>query len=55
MSNWTENGLEIPILRVDREGEKRQVQRLQDVRRNRDSREVAEKLRVLEKAAPRVR
>ena len=48
---WTENGLEIPILRVDREGEKRQVQRLQDVRRNRDSREVAEKLRVLEKAA----
>jgi methylmalonyl-CoA mutase N-terminal domain/subunit len=42
---------EMPLLRVDREGEHRQVQKLNDLRRRRDNREVAEKLRNLEQAA----
>ena len=37
--------------RVDREGERRQVDRLNEIRRTRDNRDVAEKLRALEQAA----
>ncbi|MEK7806238.1 MAG: methylmalonyl-CoA mutase family protein, partial [Chloroflexota bacterium] len=47
----TGDSLEIPLLRVDREGEQLQVQRLNEVRRRRDNREVASKLRQLEQAA----
>jgi methylmalonyl-CoA mutase N-terminal domain/subunit len=47
----TDDSLEIPLLRVDREGEQLQVQRLNEVRRRRDNREVASKLRQLEQAA----
>ena len=47
----TSETLEMPLLRVDREGERRQVQKLQGLRRQRDNREVAEKLRSLEQAA----
>jgi len=43
--------LGIPLLRVDREGEARQIERLNGVRRRRDNRAVAEKLRNLERAA----
>ena len=43
--------IDIPLLRVDREGESRQIESLNDVRRRRDSREVTEKLRQLETAA----
>ncbi len=42
---------EIPLLRVDMEGERRQIQRLNEVRRTRDDRAVAAKLRALEQAA----
>ena len=42
---------EIPLLRVDQEGAKRHIQRLNDVRRRRDGRNVAEKLKALELAA----
>ena len=43
--------IDIPLLRVDREGEKRQIEGLQEIRRRRDGREAAEKLRALEAAA----
>ena len=43
--------LTIPLLRVDREGEARQIENLNRVRRTRDSREVATRLRELERAA----
>jgi methylmalonyl-CoA mutase N-terminal domain/subunit len=47
----TDNGSEIPLLRVDREGEKKQVDGLNKVRRTRDNREVAQRLKALEQAA----
>ena len=47
----TEDGTEIPLLRVDREGEKKQIESLNEVRRTRDSREVAQRLKSLEQAA----
>ena len=47
----TDDQLEIPLLRVDREGERRQIERLNRVRRSRDNRLVKEKLRALEQAA----
>ncbi len=47
----TDDALEIPLQRVDREGERRQVDRLNEIRRTRDNRDVAEKLRALEQAA----
>ncbi len=43
--------VDIPLLRVDREGERLQVEGINEVRRTRDNREVAEKLRALEAAA----
>ena len=42
---------DIPLLRVDREGERRQIESINEVRRRRDNREVTEKLRALETAA----
>ena len=42
---------DIPLLRVDREGERLQIEGINEVRRIRDSREVAEKLRALESSA----
>ncbi|HIF43446.1 MAG TPA: methylmalonyl-CoA mutase [Dehalococcoidia bacterium] len=47
----TEDGTEIPLLRVDREGEKKQIDSLNEVRRTRDNREVAQRLKSLEQAA----
>jgi methylmalonyl-CoA mutase N-terminal domain/subunit len=47
----TDDALEIPLLRVDVEGEQRHIQQLNEVRRRRDNRAVAEKLRALEQAA----
>ncbi len=47
----TDEALGIPLLRVDRAGEQRHIERLNQVRRRRDNREVAEKLRALEQAA----
>ncbi|PKB82465.1 MAG: methylmalonyl-CoA mutase [SAR202 cluster bacterium Io17-Chloro-G9] len=47
----SEEALDIPLLRVDREGEQRQVDKLNQVRRIRDNREVAHKLMALEQAA----
>jgi len=44
-------GTEIPLLRVDREGEKKQIDSLNEVRRTRDNREVARRLKDLEVAA----
>ena len=43
--------LDIPLLRVDRAGEALHIQRLNDLRRRRDNRQVADKLRALEQAA----
>ncbi len=43
--------LQISLLRVDAEGEQRQIQELQRVRRRRDNRDVSEKLQALEQAA----
>ena len=43
--------VDIPLLRVDREGERMQIEGINEVRRTRDNREVAEKLRALEAAA----
>ena len=43
--------VDIPLLRVDREGERRQIESINEVRRRRDNREVSEKLRALETAA----
>ena len=45
--------LSIPILRVDEAGEQRHVAHLEEVRRRRDDREVASRLRNLESAARR--
>ena len=42
---------DIPLLRVDREGERMQIDGINEVRRTRDNRDVAEKLRALETAA----
>ena len=42
---------DIPLLRVDREGERLQIEGINEVRRTRDNRDVAEKLRALETAA----
>jgi len=47
----TGDGTEIPLLRVDREGEKKQIEGLNEVRRTRDNREVAQRLKALEIAA----
>ncbi len=47
----TDDALDIPLLRVDRAGEQFQIERLNQVRRQRDNRDVAEKLRALEQAA----
>ena len=47
----TEEGTEIPLLRVDREGEKKQIDALHEVRRTRDNRAVAQCLKALEQAA----
>ena len=47
----TEDGSEIPLLRVDREGEKKQIEGLNEVRRIRDNREVSLRLKALEQAA----
>ena len=47
----TGDGTEIPLLRVDREGEKHQIEGLNEVRRTRDNREVSRRLKALEKAA----
>ena len=51
---YTDGGeLSIPLLKVDMEGERRQVRRLEEVRRSRDNRQVAATLRALEVAAGR--
>ena len=47
----TDDSLEIPLLRVDLEGERRHIDKLNQVRRTRDKQAVAEKLRALEQAA----
>jgi methylmalonyl-CoA mutase N-terminal domain/subunit len=47
----TSDQLEIPLLRVDREGERRQVARLNEVRRTRDNRQVQQALVDLRAAA----
>ena len=47
----TDEELTIPLLRVDREGEARHIDNLSQVRRSRDNREVARRLRELEQAA----
>ncbi len=47
----TEESLEIPLLRVDQEGEKRQIENLEELRRRRDNRDVGQKLKALEQAA----
>ena len=47
----TDDGLDIPLLKVDRDGEQLQIDRLNDLRRSRDNRDVAEKLGVLKQAA----
>ena len=46
-----DDALDIPLLRVDREGEREHIQRLNRLRRERDNHEVAQKLRDLEQAA----
>ena len=46
-----DESLDIPILRVDEAGEQRHVAHLNEVRRRRDNREVAVRLRALESAA----
>ena len=43
--------VDIPLLRVDREGERMQIDSINEVRRTRDNRDVAQKLRALEAAA----
>ena len=47
----TEEAQDIPLLKVDRAGEQLQINKLNDLRRTRDNRDVAEKLRALEQAA----
>ncbi|MGB9592748.1 MAG: acyl-CoA mutase large subunit family protein [Anaerolineae bacterium] len=46
-----EEPLEIPLLEMDREGERRQIARLQKVRAERDNEAVSQKLAALEEAA----
>ena len=46
-----EESLAIPLLKVDEEGEKQQIDSLQSLRRRRDNREVNEKLRALRQSA----
>ncbi len=43
--------IDIPLLRVDRDGERQQIEALNELRRRRDNRHVTEKLRALEQAA----
>ena len=43
--------LDIPLLRVDEAGEALQVERMNDLRRRRDNRQVTDSLRALEQAA----
>jgi methylmalonyl-CoA mutase N-terminal domain/subunit len=47
----TDDAVTIPLLRVDAEGERQHVARLNSLRRTRDNRAVGEKLRALEQAA----
>ena len=47
----TDEALDIPLLRVDREGEQQQIERLNNLRQNRDNRTVSQKLRALEQSA----
>lgn len=47
----TRDTVEIPLLRVDIEGERQHIKKLNALRRTRDNRAVAEKLRALERAA----
>ena len=47
----TDDGLQIPLLRMDQEGERRQVDRLVELRRTRDGRATAAALQALERAA----
>ena len=47
----TDDAPDIPLLKVDKAGEQIQINRLNDLRRTRDGRDVAEKLRGLEQAA----
>ena len=47
----TEEPLSIPLLQMDPEGERRHLERLKRVRRERDNRAVREKLAALRKAA----
>ena len=47
----TDDELSIPLLRVDREGEARQIESLNRIRRTRDNREVTRRLKDLETAA----
>ena len=54
MNAYTDDGdVGIPLLKVDMEGERRQLQRLDEVRRNRDNRQVASTLQELEAASGR--
>ena len=43
--------IDIPLLRVDRDGERQQIEALNELRRRRDNRDVTEKLRALDQAA----
>jgi methylmalonyl-CoA mutase N-terminal domain/subunit len=47
----TGDALDIPLLKVDAEGERQHIRQLEELRRCRDNREVTEKLRALEQAA----
>jgi methylmalonyl-CoA mutase N-terminal domain/subunit len=47
----TDEPVAIPLLEMDREGERRQIERLKRVRRERDNRVVRERLAALERAA----
>ena len=47
----SDDELSIPLLRIDREGEARQIENLNAIRRTRDNREVARRLKDLEAAA----
>ena len=47
----SDEALETPLLRMDLEGEQRQVQRLKEIRRRRDNQEVKTRLKELEQAA----
>ena len=47
----SDEALDIPLLRVDREGEQQHVDKLNQLRRRRDNRKVTQRLRALEQAA----